>query len=169
MLAHAIVDTLKSLYGTNTHIHINSILSRLSFWAEAVWKYLSAVIFHFKLSFTCCYNNKPGLLDHSTGANGWELLWLALWYLLYCYNVWTCFQACCVMFSCLWWWQCAAAAEVKQLAVVVGKDRESVCLADTWVARPVESLSESHPGTVDVGPGLSAARVPAGVRLWTSN
>lgn len=61
-------------------------------------------------------------------------------------------------------------AEMKQLAVVAGREEESVPVWPTpgW---PVvsQSLSESHPGTADVKPGLSAARVPVGVQLWTSN
>lgn len=54
-------------------------------------------------------------------------------------------------------------AEMKQLAVVAGREEESVSVWPTpgW---PVvsQSLSESHPGTTDVKPGLSAARVPVG-------
>ena len=55
--------------------------------------------------------------------------WLRIIAVLLC-SVWTWFQACCVMLS----W-CAAAAEVKQLAVMVdrGSGRLSVWF-DTWVA-----------------------------------
>lgn len=153
---------------THTYIHTQQYPEQIwSFWAEAVWKYL-------KIHVTCCYYNKLGLLDHLTGAIGLELLWLSWHYDfivigIYLCCVWIWFQISCVIYSCLWWWQSAAEAEVKQLAGGGWKRKSlSVWLTHGWPVL-LPSLSQSHSETVDVRQGLSAARVPAGVWLWTSN
>lgn len=83
-------------------------------------------------------------------------MWLRVIVVLFALQRSICFVLCLDMRAVVSFFAAAAAAQVKQLA-------------DTWVARPVQSLSESHRGTVDVAPGLSAARGRAGVRLWTSS
>lgn len=45
---------IKKLIWYNTHTYQQYPGQTLSFWAEAVWKYLCSVTFHPQVSFTCC-------------------------------------------------------------------------------------------------------------------
>lgn len=153
-LACAIVAALKSLHATTTH---TSTVSRADF-KPLSWSCRKISV--------CCYISSYSI--H-------YMLLLCKWGRIIVVFI---MIGVCSVFEhdfrpVVWWWQAVCSSSRGETAGCGGleeRERESVCLVDTWVARPVAGTVGVPPkGPCNVGPAVSAARVPAGLRFWTSD
>lgn len=165
MLAHEIVDSLKSLYETTTHTHQQYPGQTLSFWDEAE---NICLLLHFvpKCFFLHaaviinldCWNTQLVQMTENNSFVPYLNMILGL----------LCNSLLCVMVAV-----CGSSSCRGETAGCDGWMRVClpVCLSGRHLGGPpcCHHCRSPIQGMVDIGPGLSAAGVPAGVRLWTSH
>lgn len=165
MLAHEIVDSLKSLYDTTTHAHQQYPGLTLSFWDEAeniclLLHFVPKCLLHAAviINLDCWITQLVQMAESNSSVPCLNMILGLL-----CNSLLYAMVAVCGSSSCRG--ETAGCDGWMRVCLSVCL---SVWLTPGWPV-PLPSPSETHPGTEDVGPGLSAARVPAGVRLWTSH